>query len=370
MTKTSNSPHNSWASTLSSVFYQQDRTTDTYSGSNGTDTLNPETETSDEGHTIGNGSAKGESKACQRDRYSSPLFSSGDPPKKLSANLELSGLAKGSSKLVHDNLNSPSTSSIRSYELDNGGQKSHLRKTSKLLLNEKTMSLESNISTDAELENSDAQSVACSETGSLMTNPAFRNISKSDIHYQSTRSVLSDSEIDHAKAGQFPSRGGSSNSPRSGPPDPGSTLNIPWPRKSSLSSGFRFRDGQLIRTVSPTDPVEGSGRTYVYEGVVLSLKSTTSSSLRRGSLGLYSSVSGLWDSIEFWEDIFCDAVAQEREAIAMDNAAGEMMERYRNLSETEKKRLEHDEDRLLSTMLYNLTSFMVMMQVHLNTLHC
>ena len=74
---------------------------------------------------------------------------------------------------------------------------------------------------------------------------------------------------------------------------------------------------------------------------------------------------------QFWEDIFLDAVAQEREAVGMDSAATEMVERwakvmmimvmmimvmmitvmwsmcrrYRGLSETEKKRLEHDEDR-------------------------
>ena len=47
----------------------------------------------------------------------------------------------------------------------------------------------------------------------------------------------------------------------------------------------------------------------------------------------------------------------------MDTGTGEMMERYKNLSENEKKRLEHDEDRLLSTMLYNLVAFMVMMQI-------
>lgn len=47
----------------------------------------------------------------------------------------------------------------------------------------------------------------------------------------------------------------------------------------------------------------------------------------------------------------------------MDSGPGEMMERYRNLSDTERKRLEHDEDRLLSTMLYNLTAYMIMMQM-------
>ena len=38
--------------------------------------------------------------------------------------------------------------------------------------------------------------------------------------------------------------------------------------------------------------------------------------------------------------------------------------RYSTLSATERKRLEHDEDRLLSTMLYNLTAFMVMLDVN------
>lgn len=40
------------------------------------------------------------------------------------------------------------------------------------------------------------------------------------------------------------------------------------------------------------------------------------------------------------------------------------MERYKGLSETERKRLEHDEDRLLSTMLYNLTAILVMLNVN------
>ena len=37
--------------------------------------------------------------------------------------------------------------------------------------------------------------------------------------------------------------------------------------------------------------------------------------------------------------------------------------RYKNLSDSERKRLEHEEDRLLSTMLYNLVAFMVMVNV-------
>ena len=72
-------------------------------------------------------------------------------------------------------------------------------------------------------------------------------------------------------------------------------------------------------------------------------------------------------------------MALEREAAGLDSGPGEMMERYiiiimhiiiitiiiryRCLSENEKKRLEQDEDRLLSTLLYNTVAFMIMMQV-------
>ena len=59
-------------------------------------------------------------------------------------------------------------------------------------------------------------------------------------------------------------------------------------------------------------------------------------------------------------------MAQEREAAGMDSldsGPSEMMERYRSLSQNDKKRLEHDEDRLLSTMLYNLVAFMIMMRI-------
>lgn len=58
-----------------------------------------------------------------------------------------------------------------------------------------------------------------------------------------------------------------------------------------------------------------------------------------------------------------DAVALERELVAMDTGPSELTERYRNLSDSERRRLEREEDRLLSTMLYNLTAFMVMMQM-------
>jgi len=40
--------------------------------------------------------------------------------------------------------------------------------------------------------------------------------------------------------------------------------------------------------------------------------------------------------------------------------------RYKSLGDSERKRLEMDEDRLLSVMLYNMVAFMVMMRVNKN----
>jgi len=70
--------------------------------------------------------------------------------------------------------------------------------------------------------------------------------------------------------------------------------------------------------------------------------------------------------MQFWEDVFLDAVAQERDIIGMDQGPTEMMERYYSLGDPEKKRLEYDEDRLLSVMLYNCVGFMIMMRVSKN----
>ncbi len=68
--------------------------------------------------------------------------------------------------------------------------------------------------------------------------------------------------------------------------------------------------------------------------------------------------------MQFWEDAFLDAVSQERDLIGMDQGPTEMMERYRTLLDSDKRRLEQDEDRLLATFLYNMTAFMVMVNVN------
>ena len=112
--------------------------------------------------------------------------------------------------------------------------------------------------------------------------------------------------------------------------------------KSQLSSGYRYNNGNLI-AVSPIP--SNIDKCYLFE------------------ILMHNPRSPLWDQMQFWEDTFLDAVAQERDIIGLDQGASEMMERYKQLGAAERKRLELDEDRLLAVMLYNLIAFMIMMKV-------
>ncbi|XP_059619149.1 MAP kinase-activating death domain protein isoform X5 [Phlebotomus argentipes] len=145
----------------------------------------------------------------------------------------------------------------------------------------------------------------------------------------SCRSTVSDTEYEN-------------NPKQSGAKDKNRSSSI-WSGKSTLSAGFRYTGGQLLTSSSPSPDAP---RVYLFECLL-------------GKERL-----NLWDQMQFWEDAFLDAVSQERDMIGMDQGPGEMMERYKSLSDSERKRLEHDEDRLLSTMLYNLTAVLVMLNVH------
>ncbi|CAF0724283.1 unnamed protein product [Brachionus calyciflorus] len=122
--------------------------------------------------------------------------------------------------------------------------------------------------------------------------------------------------------------------------------------KSKLSAGFRYSKGCISQVLVPsqlppsqTQVSNADIRTYLFETMVTNPRSP------------------LWDQMQFWEDVFLDAVAQERDIIGLDQGPSEMMERYSQLGNAERKRLELDEDHLLAVMLYNLISFMVMMRV-------
>ena len=86
-----------------------------------------------------------------------------------------------------------------------------------------------------------------------------------------------------------------------------------WPVKSSLTSGYRYRSGTIMSTVTVNTDSPDTGRYYMFEGI------------------LSKTQSSLWRNAQFWENVFLDSVASEREAAGMDTGAGEMMERYKSL---------------------------------------
>ncbi|XP_077518328.1 rab3 GDP-GTP exchange factor isoform X3 [Amblyomma americanum] len=211
----------------------------------------------------------------------------------------------------------------------------------KKLVLSKITSIDSEVSDAGTSQGSDltVPSGNISDTGSVTMNPAFFRQSRGGSN-ASFRSTVSDSEVE---AGGFMM----SRQMRA------SSI---WSTKSSLSGGFGFAGGsrnpsggQGAHGASPSTPTRSSPppqcRTYIYQGLI---------GKERASI---------WGEPQFWEDAFFDAVAQERDLIGMDQQPGVLMERYRSLSSPEKKRLEHDEDRLLSTLLSNLIAFMLMMEV-------
>ena len=63
--------------------------------------------------------------------------------------------------------------------------------------------------------------------------------------------------------------------------------------------------------------------------------------------------------------ILIDAVSDERMTLGPIDEEGirDMKERYEALDAADKKIVEEEEDKLLSTMIYNFTSYLIMMEV-------
>lgn len=160
------------------------------------------------------------------------------------------------------------------------------------------------------------------EADAISLNPSYFSAARLSQH--SCRSTCSDSELAALHGRQ-------------------TRTSSVWSNKSSVSTGYRYHAGSLIGSAGfPID----APRMYLFQGMVGKERSR------------------LWDDLQFWEDSFLDAVSQEREVVGMDQGPGEMMERYRTLSGVDRRRLESEEDRLLSTLLYNLVAFMVMVNVN------
>lgn len=115
----------------------------------------------------------------------------------------------------------------------------------------------------------------------------------------------------------------------------------PW----SPQQGLPAMDEETLSSGVSFLPITGETRVYLFEGIVGKDRSP------------------LWDQLQFWEESFLDAVSHEREQTGLDQGMTEMLDRYKSMSDSDKKRLENEEDQLLSTLLYNLTAFMVMVQV-------
>ena len=74
------------------------------------------------------------------------------------------------------------------------------------------------------------------------------------------------------------------------------------------SGSFRFRNGFLIQATEDKVGIVND-KQYLFEVLI------------------GSSRSHLWDQMQIWEDVFLDAVAQERDIIGLDQGPAEMMER-------------------------------------------
>ncbi|XP_071498003.1 MAP kinase-activating death domain protein-like isoform X2 [Diadema antillarum] len=195
-------------------------------------------------------------------------------------------------------------------------------------LAEKLSSLDSELSEASTLVSFNSSDTLGNDSDTSSTSGVDVRSRRSRIAHHSIRPVMSDTEVELN----------------------GLSLNITkrnsparWSMKSRKSAGFRYHGNNMISTDSDTSEV--ILRRYVFEAFVVKDRSS------------------LWDQPQFWEDAFLDAVAAERDAVGMDQGPAEMMHRYESLSPEERKRLEEDEDKLLSDMLYNMTAYMVEMEV-------
>lgn len=67
---------------------------------------------------------------------------------------------------------------------------------------------------------------------------------------------------------------------------------------------MHYTTGNLMNTT-----LTDCKRTYLFQGLIGKEKSS------------------IWDDPQFWEDVFLDAVSQERELVGLDQGASEMIER-------------------------------------------
>ena len=72
-------------------------------------------------------------------------------------------------------------------------------------------------------------------------------------------------------------------------------------------TGYRYYNGDIF-AVEGEEGRRTTGRRYLFEG-------------------LLNERSSLWDNMDFWENVFLDSVATERDAVGMDQGPVEMIDR-------------------------------------------
>ena len=274
------------------------------------------------------------------------------------------GISNAGSPTIITNDDHSSSSSVLSASTDNKAPNVYLE-----VMKAKAAGLQRTGSNDSAGSSTihdnafETESETETETGSFVANPkVIANAAKSNNLCHPRRSVVSEGELESLSSShhhhQFDS----------------SSVAKLVPKKSVLSGKYRFRGGTLA-PVFEQESNQAIERSYLFETIVplthikLSPNTspmTTPQSRRSSAANLTvgcANPSYLWHDMQFWEDLFCDTVAQERDLIGMNSGAEELLERYQALAENEKRVLENDEDRLLSVILYNLAAFMLLMQV-------
>ncbi|XP_061888935.1 MAP kinase-activating death domain protein isoform X11 [Entelurus aequoreus] len=169
---------------------------------------------------------------------------------------------------------------------------------------------------------------------------------RSALHLAQSRGTLSDSEIETNPA----------------------TSSV-FGKTHTLKPGAKEHATAMAKGM-PTQPMEDiSMRIYLCEGLLGRDKSSVWDQLEDAAMETFSlskERSTLWDQVQFWEDVFLDGVMLEREGMGLDQGPQEMIERYLSLGEHDRKRLEDDEDKLLTTLLHNMVAYMLMMKVSKN----
>ncbi|XP_061595061.1 MAP kinase-activating death domain protein isoform X33 [Cololabis saira] len=236
------------------------------------------------------------------------------------------------------------------------------------------ISADSGLSVASGSQKSDTESVTSSEPPVLMRSTSQDSEASTVISNSSGETLGADSDLSSTAGEGFggriaphltQSRGTLSDSEIETNP----ATSTVFGKTHTLKPGVKDHVPALAKGV-PAQPMEDlSMRIYLCEGLLGRDKSSVWDQLEDAAMETFSlskERSTLWDQVQFWEDVFLDAVMLEREGMGMDQGPQEMIERYKSLGEHDRKRLEDDEDRLLGTLLHNMIAYMLMMKVTKN----